>query len=132
IARQDKAIAQSQVLPVLYGDANLQNNLIIPTTPVPSIAFDPNASADAITPLRFATRWSSKAGLQLEWQIFDTSRSKEVSIKDHELQIAQIEAEESLHQWRVDATLAYTAVVLAHEQNTQSREDSVLYAQILA
>lgn len=132
IARQDKAIAQSQVLPVLYGDANLQNNLIIPTTPVPSIAFDPNASPDAITPLRFATRWSSKAGLQLEWKIFDPSRSKEISIKDHDLQIAQIEAEESLHQWRVDATLAYTAVVLAHEQNTQSREDSILYAQILA
>jgi outer membrane protein len=131
IALQDEAIAREAWLPVFYGDLHLQNNLIIPTTPVPAIAFNPNASPDAITPLRFATRWTSRAGVQLDWGIFDPVRSKEIALKQVAIEKASITSEESLHQWRVDATLAYTAVVLANLQHQQATQDSITYAQIL-
>src|SRR3546814_9421469 len=53
-------------IPVFYIDANLQRNLIISTTPVPAIEFDPDAQEGAIIPLKFATRWLPTAGVQLE------------------------------------------------------------------
>src|SRR5690606_7761934 len=56
---------------MVYGDANLQRNLIIPTTPVPTIAFDLDAAEGVIIPLKFTTKWSAKVGLQAEWRIFD-------------------------------------------------------------
>ena len=67
-------INRRKQLPLLTGEANLQRNLIIPVTPVPSIAFDPNAQPGEITPLKFATDWSAKAGLQVSWDVFNSQK----------------------------------------------------------
>lgn len=66
LQKEQLKVRNSERLPVIYGDINLQRNLIIPTTPVPAIAFDPNAPEGAILPLKFSTKWNSKAGVQLE------------------------------------------------------------------
>jgi len=132
IALSERSEAMESWLPVFYGDAGLQHNIVIPTTPVPSIAFDPNAAPGSITPLRFATKWSSKAGVQLEWKIFDPLRSKEMKIKNLQVQKTELENQEMLHNWKKDATLAYTSVVLASLQYEQYRQDSIHYSHVLA
>jgi len=56
IRRAELSELRTSRIPVFYIDANVQRNLIIPTTPVPAIAFDPDAREGAIIPLKFATR----------------------------------------------------------------------------
>src|SRR5690554_5809984 len=67
--------AQKQVelkrIPQIYGDFNLQQNLIIPSTPVPAKAFDPNAGDDELMLLRFTTKWTSNVGVNASYDLFN-------------------------------------------------------------
>lgn len=127
----ERTIALRDRLPVFWGDGNLQRNLIIPTTPVPAIAFDPNAGGDEILPLKFATKWTSKAGLQLQWNLFDPARKPSIKEKEIALEKAKLELAQTLEDWQEKATLAYASVVLATHQYNLSREDSITYAAVL-
>ncbi len=118
-------------LPLFYGDANLQRNLIIPTTPVPAIAFDPNAQAGAIVPLQFATKWSSKAGIQLEWNIFNPKNNLNNAQNKLILEKTKLQQQDVLEQLKIDATLTYTSIVLATLQYEKAKQDSATYAEIL-
>ncbi len=118
-------------LPIFYLDANLQRNLIIPSTPVPAIAFDPTAPDGAIIPLKFATKWSSKAGIQLEWKLFDPQRRAAEKEQLLNVEKSEIQQQEAAQQWKRDATLAYAAIVLATKQYELALQDSVVYAEIV-
>ncbi|MFD2969575.1 TolC family protein [Sphingobacterium bambusae] len=131
IQQVERTFDKLDKLPVVYGDLNLQRNLIIPTTPVPAIAFDPSAPAGTYIPLRFATRWSSKAGIQLEWTLFDPARrgrKDETNLAAEKVEINEKQAKQS---WERDATLAYAAIVLATKQYAMALQDSTAYAEIL-
>ena len=119
-------------MPVIYGDVNLQRNLIIPTTPVPAIAFDPDAAEGAIIPLKFSTKWSAKAGLQAEWKIFDPKQRLDEEERALQVEKAAIEKEHDAQEWKRDATLAYASVVLASQQYERAQQDSALYAEVVA
>jgi len=131
ISSQELAIEHLNKFPIVYGDINLQRNLITPTTPVPAIAFDPSAQEGAILPLKFATNWNAKAGIQAEWKFFDPSRKTTLQEKNIRLEKAQIEQKRSAQNIKRDATLAYTSIVLASLQHQAAVEDSILYEQIL-
>lgn len=118
-------------IPVFYVDANIQRNLIIPTTPVPAIAFDPTAPDGAIIPLKFATKWSSKAGIQLEWNLFDPKRKANEQEQKLNVEKARLQAKEHAQDWQRDAALAYASVVLATQQYELALQDSTTYAEIL-
>src|SRR5690606_23885020 len=118
-------------IPVFYVDANIQRNLIIPTTPVPAIAFDPTAPDGAIIPLKFATKWSSKAGIQLEWNLFDPKRKANEQEQKLNVEKALLQAKEHAQDWQRDAALAYASVVLATQQYELALQDSTTYAEIL-
>lgn len=131
ITQQELLELKTNRIPVFYIDANLQRNLIIPTTPVPAIAFDPNAQEGAIIPLQFATKWSSKAGIQVEWNIFDPKRAVEEKQKVLEIEKSQIDQQFTLQNWKKDATLAYASIVFATEQYNLMQEDTKLYEDIV-
>lgn len=131
IKTQELKELQTDRIPVFYVDGNLQHNIIIPTTPVPAIAFDPSAQEGAIIPLKFATKWSSKAGVQVQWKLFDPQRKYSEDQKSLEIEKAEIELQRTEENWKKDATLAYAAVVLASYQYQSALEDSVAYAEIL-
>jgi len=131
IANQEINIERLNRLPLVYGDANLQRNLIIPTTPVPAIAFNPSAQEGAILPLKFATKWNSKAGIQAEWKVFDPNRKTTLTEKSLLLEKAQIEQKLSAQDLKKEATLAYASIVLASLQYQSALEDSIRYHQIL-
>jgi outer membrane protein TolC len=119
-------------IPVFYADANMQRNLIIPTTPVPAIAFDPTAKEGAVIPLKFSTRWSSKVGLQAEWNIFDPKRRLDEKEKTLRIRRAELQKESNAQDWKRNATLAYASVVLATKQYVQAQQDSANYSEIVA
>lgn len=131
IQQREIDIIKANRLPIFYADANLQRNLIIPTTPVPAIAFDPNAQDGAIIPLQFATKWSSKTGVQLEWNFFDPNRKNDITQQEINLKKSEIEKNETLVGWKINATLAYASIVLSTKQLEMARQDSIAYAAIL-
>ena len=123
-------VRRSERFPVIYGDANLQRNLIIPTTPVPAIAFDPNAEEGAILPLKFSTKWNSKAGLQLEWNLFDPNKKSQQQEDQIALEKAKLEESLAEQDWKINSTLAYASIVLATEQYQFALKDSALFEEI--
>lgn len=131
MSRAALAEARANRIPVFYIDANLQRNLIIPTTPVPAIAFNPDAQDGEIIPLQFATRWSSRAGVQLEWQLFDPKRALDEKEQALSVREAEITTAQNAQDWKRDATLAYAAVVLATQQLALAQQDAAAYTQIL-
>ena len=129
--KQEELILRNNRMPLIYGDVNLQRNIIIPTTPVPAIAFDPNAQEGAILPLKFATKWNSRAGVQLEWDIFNPSKNADLNKAKIETKRAILNQEQALIQWKKDATLAYSASILASEQYKLAFEDSLTQASLV-
>ncbi|MBL1409386.1 TolC family protein [Sphingobacterium faecale] len=118
-------------IPVFYIDANIQRNLVVPITPVPAVAFDPNALDGAVIPLKFATKWSAKTGLQMEWQLFDPKYRVEKKQKILEIESAALDQAKQEQEWKRDATLAYAGVVLASKQYRLALQDSIHYDEIL-
>lgn len=131
IRRAEWAEIRAERIPAFYVDANLHRNLIIPTTPVPAIAFDPSATEGAIIPLKFATRWSSKAGIQLEWDLFVPGTKAAERERVLSIEKSEVGADLNAQDLRREATLAYAAVVLASLQYESARRDSAVYAEIL-
>ncbi|MVZ62115.1 TolC family protein [Sphingobacterium humi] len=131
IKKAEKQQLNSNRIPLIFGDANLQRNLIIPTTPVPAIAFDPQADEGAILPLKFATRWNSKAGIQLSWDLFNPTQQADQASKDIELEKTNLQIQKEEQDWLKEAIKAYAASVLASEQLRLAIADSSNYQQIL-
>lgn len=130
VQEEQLRIRKSERIPVIYGDVNLQRNLIIPTTPVPAIAFDPKADEGAILPLKFSTKWNSKAGIQLEWDLFNPTKRSQRKEDQINLEKAKVSELQSKQEWKINATLAYASIVLATEQYKAALADSILYAEI--
>lgn len=98
-------IQKSKRLPLIYGDANLQRNLIVPVTPVPAIVFNPNALPNEITPLQFATDWSAKAGFQFSLDIFNAQNQLDIQkaeIEKKKSEISKKETEEDFDKLIID------------------------------
>lgn len=115
-------IQQSKRVPNIFGEANLQRNLIVPTTPVPAIAFNPNAAAGEIMPLRFATNWTAKAGLQLAFDIFNPETEGNIREAKLRQQKALIDQKETKRNADNEIRNLYAQVVLAQNQYQVAKE----------
>lgn len=115
-------IQQSKRVPNIFGEANLQRNLIVPTTPVPAIAFNPNAADGEIMPLRFATNWTAKAGLQLSFDIFNPEIEGNIREAKLRQQKALIDQKEAKRNAENDIRNLYAQVVLAQNQYLVAKE----------
>ena len=118
-------------LPLIYGEANLQRNLITPSTPVPAIAFNPNAAPGEILPLKFATDWSAKAGIQFSMDIFNPQQKLALKTAELERKAATLDYDQTLQDWKKQVTSAYAKVVISSRQYFEAVEDSLRYAEIL-
>lgn len=118
-------------LPLIYAESNLQRNLIIPITPVPANAFDPNAAPGEIRPLKFATDWSAKAGINFSINLFNPQTAGAIRIAKLDTKSKELDIEKIMEDWRRNATEAYAKVVLSTKQYEQAIQDSVYYSEIL-
>lgn len=124
-------INKRKQLPLLTGEGNLQRNLIIPVTPVPSIAFDPNAQSGEITPLKFATDWSAKAGLQVSWDVFNPQKkwmNKQTDIQYEKAKLNAALNDENLEKEVIDL---YAQAYLAQQQFDIALLKETDYAEVL-
>lgn len=103
-------------IPQIYGDFNMQRNLIIPVTPVPANAFRPDAPEGELVPLRFTTKWTSNTGLNAEINLFNPQIRSELAEARIQSEIKKIEKEADENDLRYNLDEAYAAVVIATEQ----------------
>jgi outer membrane protein len=109
-------IQKSKRLPLIYGDGNIQRNIITPVTPVPAIAFNPNAKPEEVLPLKFATDWSAKAGLQLSFDLFNPQNKANIrnaSLQYKKTKIDNVTSKQELRNTIIDL---YSQAYLAQEQ----------------
>lgn len=109
--------AKANRLPMIYGDANLQRNLIIPVTPVPAIAFNPNAEQGEMMPLRFATDWTAKAGLQGSFDLFNPQNHTAIEEAKLNEAKAAVEIENQKASLKRTITDLYAQCLLSMEQS---------------
>jgi len=119
-------------LPLIYAEGNVQRNLITATTPVPAIAFNPNAAPGEILPLKFATDWNAKGGLQFSVDLFNPERNLAIKTAELDRKSTALDLEKETRDWKKNATSAYAKVVLSANQYLEALTDSARYAKIVA
>ena len=109
-------IQKNKRLPLIYGDVNVQRNLIVPVTPVPAIAFNPNAAAGDITPLKFATDWSAKAGLQFSLDLFNAQNQLNIKQAENSSKKSELSKKQTAEDFNKLIIDLYAQTYLAQQQ----------------
>lgn len=125
IAKETQKQAALKRIPQIYGDFNLQQNLIIPSTPVPAKAFDPNAGDDELMLLRFTTKWTSNIGVNASYDLFNPSLQGAVKEAAIESEIKETDHLLAKNQLLFDVGDAYYACLVALEQVRLAEVDSL-------
>jgi outer membrane protein len=131
MAELNVKVNKGRKLPLVYAEGNLQRNLIIPSTPVPAIAFNPNAEPGEMTVMQFATDWSSKGGLQFSMDIFNPNNNALVKVADLEKKAAELDHQLALKEFKKAATAAYAKVVISSKQYEEAIQDTLRYKNIV-
>ncbi len=130
VAQLKLKIQKAKQIPLIYGEANLQRNLVIPVTPVPSIAFDPSAQPGEITPLKFATNWSARAGVNGSWDLFNPVAIANRADAKNQVNLAEIEREIAQQEIHKQITTTYAQAVLAQQQLYVANELVKVYKKV--
>ena len=131
ISREATAEARLKRIPLVYGDAKLQRNLIIPVTPVPANAFDPSAPEGELRPLRFTTRWTSNAGINGSFNLFNRQQKGAVQEAKIQEELARLENALSENEMAYEAGMAYLSALISAEQLRLALVDTLTQSQIL-
>lgn len=116
ISQDNVDLEKMKRYPNVYGDFNLQRNLIIPVTPVPAKAFNPDAPSDEILPLQFSTKWTGNTGINASFDVFNPNLKSQVKIKQMESEIAKTDIEIAENEALFTVSNAYVAALIAEEQ----------------
>ncbi len=127
------ALAEAKLkrLPQLYTDFNLQRNLIIPVTPVPANAFDPSAPEAELRPLKFTTEWTSNAGINASFELFNPQNRLAVKEAEIRERIARLENDQRAGEIAFDVSSAYIAALIASEQLRLAQADTLAKSTLL-
>ncbi|MCY4780249.1 TolC family protein [Sphingobacterium sp. UT-1RO-CII-1] len=130
-AEEQLSLEKTKRYPEVFGDFNLQRNLIIPVTPVPAKAFNQHAGENDILPLKFSTRWTGNTGLNLNYELFKPSSKSELKIKSLEVDIANTNQKVAENEAYFQASKAYVAALLAKEQVALYERELIAKKQVL-
>ncbi|MET3114649.1 outer membrane protein [Pedobacter sp. CG_S7] len=131
ITKEVTAQAKWKRIPQVYTDFNLQRNLIIPVTPVPANAFNPNAPEGEILPLRFATKWTANTGINAQIDLFNPQRKQAVKEAEIKEEISGLQKEKEENDLYFDVSIAYAMALVASVQVKLSEADTLTKARIL-
>lgn len=114
-------------LPNIYGSADLRHNIIVPYTPIPASIVNPNASADEMMYMKFSTPWTSAAGVNLSFDIFNPETAGLVSEQKQQLKISEYDRQLSENELKADLSQAYAECVIAQSQLQSIATDTAYY-----
>lgn len=114
----EEAVKQSKkgVNPEVFIDFNLQRNLIIPSTPVPAKAFNPNAQEGDLLLLKFSTNWSGNAGINFNYDLFNPEQKSKVRQSEIQSKIAITDTKLTKTEAILNISKTYMEALIAQEQ----------------
>ena len=122
-AQIDEQIAKNTVkqtigigLPQLSGNANFQDFLKVPTSLVPAIFFDKDASPDATIPVQFGVKYNSGFGLELNQLVFDGTYLVGLKASQTYKELSTKNTRRTRIETAVAVTKAYYSVLVSNEQ----------------
>ena len=116
IAKETVKRVKRDAFPEVFTDLNLQRNLIIPATPVPAIAFNPNAGVDELLLLKFSAKWTGNAGLNVNYDLFNPENKSNLRQAKIKAALAETDMELSIIEVLQHVSNAYVAALIAQEQ----------------
>lgn len=135
LKEQQEEIKLSQTkldyLPDVYVTSDLRKNIIIPTTPIPATMINPSAPEGELMYMRFNTPWSSGAGLNLAFDIFNPEMIGRKSEQEKLLKISELGLQIAENELRANVTQAYIDCVIAQTQLNAIIADTTYYADLL-
>ena len=118
-------------LPDIYATSDLRRNIIIPSTPIPASMINPSAPADELMYMRFNTPWSSGAGLNLAFDIFNPETFGRKSEQEKQVKISRFDSQIAENDLRATISQAYIDGVIAQTQLDALAADTAYYAALL-
>lgn len=131
LARNNAEKSRQQRIPQLYGDFNIQRNLILPTTPVPAKAFDPSAGEDELIHLRFTTKWTANTGLNASIDLFNPEQAGSIQRASLEAGLSEADRRLTENQLIFEVGNAFYACMIADEQLRLAVTDTLTHRKIL-
>lgn len=124
LAEEQIKQAKNRAIPEVTADFNLQHNLIIPQTPVPAKAFNPNAQDGELLLLRFSTKWTGNAGVNLNYDLYDPTQRSQVKQSRIKSTIASIDLDLARKEVILNTSNAYIEALIAQEQLKLNQVDT--------
>lgn len=118
-------------LPNIYATSDLRRNIIIPSTPIPASMINPSAPKDELMYMRFNTPWSSGAGLNLAFDIFNPETIGRKSEQEKQLKISQLDSQIAENDLRANVSQAYIDCAIAQAQLDAIAADTAYYTALL-
>ncbi|MCO5232996.1 MAG: TolC family protein [Chitinophagales bacterium] len=120
-----------QKIPDIYASFDMRYNIVVPTTPVPSIAFNPSANKDEILPLKMMTRWRNSAGINANYDLFNPQTFGQLKEAKQKVVISQADKEISIQQLTFITQQDYVACLLAQDQLLLAISDTLNKHELL-
>ncbi|MDO5664663.1 MAG: TolC family protein [Bacteroidia bacterium] len=117
-------------LPNIYATSDLRRNIIIPSTPIPASMINPSAPEDELMYMRFNTPWSSGAGLNLAFDIFNPETIGRKSEQEKQVKISQLDSRIAENDLRANVSQAYIDCAIAQAQLDAITADTAYYAEL--
>ena len=131
VSKEVTAQARLKRIPQVYGDFNLQRNLIIPVTPVPANAFNRDAPEGELLPLRFSTKWTANTGINASIDLFNPLKKQDVKEAGIQEGISKLKKENEENRLYFDVSNAYAMALISKEQLKLSIADTLTKSRIL-
>ncbi len=117
---------KADLLPLVSGGASLQNNLVIPSTPVPLGALQGQGDPNQLTYIKFGTNWQSIIGLSLRYDLLNPEKKQQIKGQEEKMLLAGLDLEGNRIKTKIAVYKAYADVVLSAEQLKYAAEDTLL------
>ncbi len=131
IAQKQVAQAKRTKIPEVSANYDLRRNLIIPVTPVPAKAFDPNAPEGQLLPLKFSTNWSSNAGLNATIDLFNPDKHGQLKAAQQQVVLHEIDRKITASQLSFKIGKDYASCIIAKKQLKLAIADTLSKSKIL-
>lgn len=131
MAQKNTEKAKWTKIPDIYANYDLQRNLIVPVTPVPAEAFDPNAKPGELRPVKFSTDYTSNIGLNASWDLFNPETHGQVKEAQQQAGISEIDRKLAENDLRFKVGKDYAACIIAQNQLDLALADTTSKAKLL-
>lgn len=119
-----------EYLPDIYASSELRRNIVIPSTPIPASMINPSSPDGELMYMRFNTPWSSGAGINVAFDIFNPETAGRKLMQEKELNISRLDSRISENELRASVAQAYVDCAIARAQLEALAADTVYYASL--